>query len=1037
MNIVDLSIKRPVFITCVFILSIVIGLMSFFRINVDLFPDVTFPVVAVSTTYEGSGPKEIENLITKPIEDAVSSVGGIESIKSVSQDNQSSVIVTFILGTDIRYAQQQIKDKISLIRNGLPDDLLNEPVVEVFDPNDNPIIYLAIAANMDENDLYDFAEQKLKPMLDGVSGVGRIDISGAEKREIHVLLDREKLKNNELSIAEVSQALRSYGKNIPGGNFKLEDKNANIRTIGEYNKVSEISDVAVRFYGNESLRKVADLGKVLESNEDETSKTFFNGKKTLLFEIYKNSDANTVSVAENVKKKIDEARNKFSNINDLELKITKDDSKRIKDNLYDVGESIIIGLILTIICVYLFLGNFRSTLITAIALPNSLICGFILMYYADFTMNILTLLALSLSVGLLVDDAIVVRENIFRNMELGKNPMDAARIGTKEIIIAVTATTFVIIGVFLPIAYLQGVVGQFFKQFGFTVCFIMMISLVDAVTMAPMLSAYFGGIKKNKSIFSYIDDGMQILSNKLNNFLVTKYEKIIKISLKHYILTLLIVIIFTIGGFATISSIPKTFRKNPDNGEFTASIELEQGIKIEETYGISKKIDEEIRKRKDVDYTLLNVGGGTNAKSNTASIFVKLTPQEQRNLSTTEVRSEVRKMIEKYNNIKSFGVTDRDSGGGHSSKNTGAFTLEVSGLNQEVIQKVVDNLVKKLEKHPDLQDIDTSYREGRPELGISINDNLSNLFGITKSSIGNEIRRSIDGEIAGTYKENGYDYNIRVRLKEDQRNLVKQFEQFTAPNINNRIINIANVASTKLTKSPSSIYRSDKMNYIAITASENSNGPGGLSKAIEDTKELLKEEIKNNPEISYKFEGQAKRFEELGRSIMIAMLLAVVFMYLVLASLYESFVQPFMIMIVLPLALCGGFYALFIMHETLDLFSMIGFVMLMGVSAKNSILLVDCINNFRKDGMDKINSIVEAGKQRIRPILMTSLVLISGMIPVAIGLNEASSQRTSMGVVIVGGMISSTFLTLIAIPAIYILIENIKRILINIKNKFS
>ena len=1046
MSIIDLSIKRPVFITCLFLLSITVGLISFTKIKVDLYPDVQIPIISIVTTYNGAGPEEIETLISKPIEEAVSSVSGIDSLKSISQDNASMVIISFKIETDLKYAQQQVRDKLSAIKNKLPTDLKEVPVIQVLDPNDKPLIYLAISADTTQTKLYDFVDQRIKPLIEGLGGIGKINIIGGQKREIQVLLDKEKLFNLDISASRVVNSISNIGKNVPGGSFEMNHKNSNVRTLGEFRSVAEVEDVPIKFFNNETITKVGELGKVVDGLEDLKSKAFLNGKTTLVLEIYKSSDANTVDVADSVKKLANNIKiNLGKSIKDLDIVVTRDDSRKIRNNIYDVRESILIGLVLTIIAVYLFLGNLRSTLITAIALPNSLIGAFILMYIAGFTINILTLLAMSLAVGLLIDDAIVVRENIFRHMELGKEPQEAARVGSKEILLAVIATTFVVIGVFLPIAFLGGVVGKFFKQFGFTVCFIMIISLLDAITMAPMLSAYFAGSSKGKkSIVGKVDSFVSHFSEKIQDFMTTKYESILRYTVKHCFVVIFTSLALTFGGFYVAKFIPKNFIKQIDNGEFSVSIEMPSGMDIKETSKTAIAVDNLIRGYKEVDLTVLTIGGETTSSSNKANIFVRLVPYKNRKFNTTQMQNQFSETIKKqFKEIENLGIVDnnRAGGSGPSSKNTGAFMLNIVGSNLNEIIAVSQRVIKKLENHPDLQDMDTTYRIGRPEVRISSDATKTNLYGVTPITIGSEVRTFVEGMIANTFKENGYDYNIRVRLQENQRNVVENFHDMFVPNINNKLVKLSNVSSLEFTKSPSNIYRSDRMRYVAVTASVNANGKGGVNQAMIDAETIMKEETKNNPEITYQFDGDAKNFQELAQSIVAAMGLATIFMYLTLASLYESFRQPFMIMTILPLALCGGFYALWITHASLDLFSMIGCVMLIGVAAKNSILLVDAINNYRKAGSNLVDSIMIAGKLRIRPIVMTSIVLIMGMLPVAIGLNEASQQRTSMGIIIVGGLISSTLLSLIFVPALYIAIDSVKKnissLTINIKNKIK
>ena len=1032
MNIIETSIKRPVFITCLFLFTIVLGFISLQKINVDLFPEVTFPTVSVVTDYKGASPEEIEYLITKPLEDAVSSIGGIETLKSVSLDESSVIIVNFKLGTDIKYAQQQVRDKISAASDLLPSNLEKQPVIQVLDFNAKPISLLAVTADLDDAKLYDLADRVLVPSLSAIDGVGQVKILGGRKREIHVFVDEKSLKQRNLSTATIMNAISKTGENVPAGSFEAGGFNKNLRVIGQYKDPQDILEVPISFYGNEALTKVKDIATVEDGLQERTSYAKLNGKSVITIEIYKSSDANTVSVANSIKSFLTTSKAKFERqYKSFDIKEIKDESRKIRNNIIDVKESIIIGLILTIAGVYLFLGNLRSTLITASALPNSLICAFLIMYLAGFTINIMTLLAMSLSVGLLIDDAIVVRENIFRQIENGKDAKTAALLGAKQILLPVVATTFALVGVFLPIAFLDGIVGQFFKQFGLTVCFILLISLADALMVGPMLSAYFGVSKSNKKgLISKMDDFVKNISDKLNNWMLKKYDILLKFAIKRFILTILLSLAFIFSGFFLVKMVPKTFIKNSDNGEFNIEIELTSGTNLSTTNRIATQIDEMLHKRNDIDFTLASSGGAALKDSNIASIFVRLVDKKNRKLTTKEVREEVRLEIEKIKEISSFGVTDSDNvgGGGVSKKNTGVFAINIAGPDLEELKELAFNLLEKLKTNPDLQDLDITYRKGRPEIQISSGNTNVEKFGLLSKNTGEELKNLVSGGLSGKYRENGYEYDIYVRLDEDKRNVERDFSQISIPNINMRKISLSDATEMKQTFSPSSIYRSDRMKYIAITASENPKGPGGLGKAMSDTTKILDEELlKNHPNISYEFDGQAKRFKELGIAILQALLMSIIFMYLILASLYESFRQPLIILSIIPLAISGGFYGLYITGAYLDLFAQIGCIMLIGLCAKNSILLVDCVNELKsQQNLNTIDAVIEAGKLRLRPIVMTSIVLIAGMLPVAIGLNEASQQRTSMGIIIIGGLISSTLLTLVFLPAVYSLIEHLK-----------
>ncbi|NBV83423.1 efflux RND transporter permease subunit, partial [bacterium] len=493
MNIANLSIKRPIFISCLIFLMLALGYMSLKKMPVDLFPNVTFPIVTVNTPYPGAGPKEVETLISKVVEEEISTLPGVKRVSSYSQDGYSSVYVEFSLETDVKYAEQQIRDRVSGLQNKLPKDA-KAPVIRRLDPADQPVMIVAIKSNLPQGKLFDLANIQIKPKLEQINNVGVVEIVGGRKREIHVDLDRSKLKGHEISATRITNAIAMSGQNVPVGTIQKGAKEIAIRSVAEYKSIDDIGATVVNFVGNDVPIRLDEIATISDGLEDENSRAYVNGSKSIFLNVYRQSGSNTIAVVDAVKKQIDKINQELGDQKIVaEFTVVRDSSKMIHANVVDVQESILIGISLTLVVVYLFLGSVRSTIITSLALPNSLIGAFLLMSMAGFSINVMTLLALSLSVGLLIDDAIVVRENIFRHMEMGKPPLQAALEGTKEVMLAVIATTAAVISVFGPIGFLQGVVGQFFKEFGLTICFAMVISLFDALTVAPMLSAYFAG----------------------------------------------------------------------------------------------------------------------------------------------------------------------------------------------------------------------------------------------------------------------------------------------------------------------------------------------------------------------------------------------------------------------------------------------------------------------------------------------------------------------------------------------------------------
>jgi hydrophobic/amphiphilic exporter-1 (mainly G- bacteria), HAE1 family len=1023
MNLANLSINRPTFITCIIILMLSIGLIAINKLGVDLFPDVTFPVVTVTTIYPGAAPNEVETLVSKPLEDEISTISGIKRLSSINQEGISSVVAEFSLSTDIKVAEQQVRDRVSAAKSKFPDDITEESVIRRVDPSDQPILTLSLDADLPPAKLYDLANEYIRPRLEQIPQVGKVEVWGGRRREIHVKLDRDKLRSREISPTQVAQRLRVSGENVPVGKSDRSEIETVFRTVGQFSSVKDISSSIVNFLGNDIPTTIADVGTVEDTLVDETMRAYVNGNKSIFIAAYKQSGSNTVAVVKALNKRIADLNTNLANVDGKgKITVIRDASEWIEANVLDVKETIIIGIILAVIVVFFFLGSGRSTIITGLALPNSLIGAFILMAIAGFTINIMTLLALSISVGLLIDDAIVVRENIFRHIEMGKNPVRAASEGTAEVRLAVIATTLAVIAVFAPVGFIQGVIGQFLREFGLTVCFAMLISMFDALTIAPMLSAYFAG--KVEHLHEKKGPVAKVLQafDRFQNWLESKYEAFVSVTLRRPLTTLGVTLVLFLGSCATGKLVPSTFLPAQDAGEFQVAIEMPPGTSLERMTTLGKEIDELIRKEKEVHLSSLTVGSYLGGEANTAEMYVKLVPGKKRKVNTMDFKDRIRKILnEKYAYANPI-VKDFDAVGGGMRP----FNINIMGDDMKLLDAYTQKLAAYVKKSSALKDVDTNYRSGKPEFQIIPNKRRMEELGISSVGLGQDLRAQVEGIQAAKFREAGVEYDIRVRLGNEQRNLEKDFNKTFVPNINGKLIRLADVATPLKTTGPTKINRQDRMRYIQVNADI---APGGdLNLLMSD----LQEKFKNDPELklpagyTYAFVGQAENFQEMQGGMVMAMGLGILFIFLVLASLYESFITPFTIMLALPLAMCGSLVALALSHESLNIFSMIGMVMLMGVSAKNSILLVDYANHQLKEGKTRAEAMLIAGRTRLRPILMTTLALIAGTIPLAIGLNEASKQRTSMGWAIIGGLVSSTLLTLIVVPVAFIYIDRFR-----------
>lgn len=1013
MNLAELSIRRPIFIVCLVILLLTVGYISICKLPVNLFPNVTFPVVMIHTTYPGASPEEVETLVSKPLEDNLNSIPGIKQLISENTEGKSQVVIEFTSDTDIKYAEQQVRDKVSQAKGKLPTDI-EEPVIRRIDPADKPILILSLNSPLPRNELYELADKTIKQKIEQINQVGMVEIVGSSGREIHVDLDRNKLIEHGISADDVSNRIASAGQNVPVGKIDQGQMEKVFRAVGEYHSVQDIGNVIVNFFGNDVPVTVNTLGTVTDGFAENQSKTYVDGKPALLLMVYQQTGSNTIEVVNKINKRLTEINTELKNSHiPVIVKVTRDGSSIIRGDVTDVVESILIGIVLTIVVVYLFLGTARSTFITGLALPTSLIGAFSLMYFANFSINTMSLLALSLAVGLLVDDAIVVRENIFRHAALGKTAVRAAIDGTKEVLLAVIATSLTVIAVFGPIGFLQGIVGSFFKEFGLTVCFAMMISLFDAITIAPMLSAYIG-LKRGKEKQNRIVASFQSFQTRLEH----TYEKVLHFVLRFPKTILFSALMIFVLSIVAAKFVSKTFLPAQDHGEFMISCELPSGKNLQAMDEVAQKIDQTLLHHKEVATAVAIVG--SRGEPNKAQFFINMVPSKQRKISTTDFKQLIRDELKQFSGIKVV-VGDIDLVGGGERP----FNLNITGDDAAALKDTAFKVYEQLKKHPGLLDPEISYKSGKPELEVQpILAKLQN-YGVSAASLGQELRTQVEGSTAAVYRENGNEYNIRVRLNKDQRDLEQNFNNTYIPNINHTLVKLNEVARATPTLAPAKITRNDRKRYIQISADIAPNGPG-MGGVMQDIDHLFATKIKLPAGMSYTFKGQAESFNELTHNMIIAISLGVLFIYLVLASLYESFVTPLTIMLVLPLAACGAFFGLLITQHSLDIFSMIGCIMLFGIATKNSILLVDYTKQLTAQGYQRKEAIIKAGVTRLRPILMTTIALIAGMLPIAIGLNEASKQRTSMGVTVISGLISSTLLTLIVVPAAYAYIEKFR-----------
>jgi HAE1 family hydrophobic/amphiphilic exporter-1 len=1019
---INLFIKRPIFTICLFLLSIVLGLFSLKKIPINLFPNVEFPIIFISTPYPGASPKDVET-VTDLIERNLSNLEGLKKIISTSASNGSQITLQFSLSTDLKNAEQQVRQKIFNISKLLPKEI-DLPIIQSLNPADQPILFLSLKATVeDERDLTVLGKD-LAPYFEKIEGVGEVLTSGGRQREFLIELKEKELKKRNLTASAVLRKLTDLGSNYPLGEITEEGIKKNLRVLGAFESIEDLENILIDFYGNEQSYFIKDIATVKDYTKPIKTAVFVNEKPSVILKIKKRPGSNTLKVIELVEKEMKNVSKNFQQqYKDFDLSIVRNGAKPIKYNIDDVFESILLGILLTIFVVYFFLRNTKSTFITALALPNSLLGSFILMYFAGFSINITTLLALSLAVGLLIDDAIIVRESIFQYLEQGFSPLEASLKGTQAVLLPVIATTLVIISVFAPVAFLDGMIGQFFKEFGLTMCFAMMISFLDAITMAPMLSTYLGSSK--------------IIHKEKKNIFFSFYEKLIHLNLsKPYISIILGIFIFFLSlipagfifkdSFPSMKKISKTFLPTQDIGEFSITFELEKGSTLETSTSFYFTLLNIMKKYPEVHNLIGTIG--TYNYANKGDIFVLL--KEKRSRKTQEIKNLLRQEFSVFEKEKIY-ILDQSGATGSTES---PFNLYIVGNNLEVLKQETDKILLALKKSTHLEDAQSKFEEGNSEIVFHLKEKESKKLGVTPSLIGRELQIHQEGVVFASLKRNETLFDIKLKVEGSEKNTIKDFYSKFVPNANYRPIPLSSVTTLEEITSSNSITRFNKQRFISLSGNIHAKG-GGLNAAIEETKKLLESTLKLPSNVFYTFVGQAEDFQDLQANMGLALLLSIILIFLIISSLYDSFLVSFAILCIIPLALCGGFFALWLTNESLNLFSMIGCIFLIGMAAKNSILLVD--EAHKNPDLDIKDAILLACKKRVRPILMTSMTLIAGMIPVAIGLNEASKQRTSLGIIIIGGIISSTLLSFFVIPSCYYYIEKTRRwILLKTNNIF-
>jgi HAE1 family hydrophobic/amphiphilic exporter-1 len=1013
----NLSIRQPVFATMMVVALVVVGVFSYLELKIDLFPNVDLPVVSVTTVYPGVAPETVETEVTKRIEEAVNPIGGIRHISSITTEGASSVMVEFQLGTSISTALQEVQNKINSIRSQFPRDV-KEPVLQQLRIEELPILSIVVLSpNLDAKALTTLAEKVLKRRLENITGVGQVRLVGAARREIHILLDRDKLKAFGLAYAAVLEALRRENLDIPAGKLDQGLRESLVRVSGRAKDPRDFNQLIVAEKGGYPIPLSA-LGHVEDGIEEQLSFSLLNGEPALALEIQKQTGANTVEVADNVREGLKKLQAEMPH--GVELRVVRDNSTFIRDSVEDVRTTLILGGLLTVFVVFLFLNSWRSTVITGLTLPVSVISAFTIMRLLGFTLNILTLMGLSLAIGMLIDDAIVVRENIVRHMEHGTPHMAAAMEGTTEIGLAVMATTFTIVAVFIPVAFMGGIVGRFFYQFGMTVGFAVLVSLFVSFTLDPMLSSrwYDPAIEtgRRRGFVSRLLERMNARLVQLQGGL----GRALGWSLAHRGAVVVIAVLSIVASFFIFGRVGSAFMPEFDQSEFQVSFKMPPGTTLRETAEVGRHLSTLLLRQPGVSYAFVTIGAGGTTPVNQGAVFTKLLPPRQRPLTDLQLRQRVREELARWPMLRASVEVAEQMGEAQP------IQISVRGNDLDRLNAVAAQVAAQAKATPGTADVDSSREDPRPEVRVRLDRKTASDLGLDLGTVASLVHGLVAGEVISQYQDaDGDAYDVRVRLEEDQRRLREDLGDIYLPVMNGRGgaaqgVPLTQVAALEDSEGPSVIRRRDLMREVRVMASTQGRPLGNVVNELRARNAAL--HVPSDVRIDYT--GQAEDMRETFIYINRALLLAVIFIYAILASQFRSFFHPLAIMLSLPLSLLGVALALWMTQNTLNIMSMIGVIMLMGLVTKNAILLVDYANRLRREGEARPRALVAAAKVRLRPIVMTTLAMIFGMLPLAFQIGAGSEMRAPMARAVIGGLITSTLLTLIVVPVVYTYLDD-------------
>jgi len=1023
MSIAEIAVKRPLLIIVIFTVLLLFGGLSYSKLTYKLLPNIEVATVSVTTVYPGASAAEVETSVTKVLEDAFASVEGLDKINSSSQEGVSIITVQLKAGSDVNQAERNIQRKADQAENDLPDEV-DKPLVNKINLEEVPVIRAGVTSTLAPAALYDFVDQQLRPVLQNINGVGQVNIIGGDEREIHVNIDQYKLRSYGLSITQVTQAINNANQSFPAGSIETRDQQLSIQFDANVDSIAQLRDLIIFQAPGSGSVYLRDIAEVVDATAKATAINHINGLPSVGIQIVKQTDANAVNVSREVKAAFTRIEQQYAS-QQLKFNISSDQSTYTLRSANAVMEDLLLAIVIVGIVMLAFLHSFRSSMFVMVALPCSIIPTFIAMYLLGFSLNLMTLMAMSLVVGILVDDSIVVLENIYRHLEMGTERRQATLDGRNEIGFTAMAITLVDVVVFLPLALSGGIIGAILKEFSLVVVFSTLMSLFVSFTVTPMLASRFGRLEHltKNTLWGRINLGFEHIIDVIKD----NYARILHSVLhkKRWLLGGVIVLI--IGAIALIPAgfIGASFIPSGDQGELSLSLELEPSASIYQTNMVTQQAEKIILQQKEVEKVFSSIGfitggvAGAGNNANRAELNITMVDAKERDITSEEFGIRVqRELSEKIPGVKITASPVSIAGGG----NQAPIQIAIKGVDLQQVRKVAEEYRKAVASVPGTQFVQLSVKDQKPQVEIALNREKMTLLGINAGEVGQALQNAFSGNDNSKFKQSGNEYNILVSLDRFQRSNINDVKNLPFVNKDGQSFVLSQFADVKEGLGESVLERIDRLSSISVNSNVAGRPTGTVAAEIKEKVAGIK-----LPEgITIEYLGDVKNQGDAFSSLGLALLIAILLVYLIMVALYESAIYPFVVLFSIPVALVGALLALALAMETLNIFSIIGMIMLLGLVSKNAILIVDFANQLKEEGKEVVEALVEAGRERLRPILMTTLAMILGMLPIALATGAGSEVKSGMAWVIIGGLTSSMILTLFVVPAMYLIVERMK-----------